>query len=149
LLLLRQLARVNSFLKTRGYLKMNTLIICLLIAAILPYLARIPVASAMAKAGGYNNDEPRAQQALLHGFGGRAVAAHKNSFEALIIFGLAVVTALATSHITPLIEYLAIAFIVSRVIYHIIYLMGISTLRSLIWFVGLVCSLTIMGLCIN
>lgn len=127
---------------------MNTLIICLFIASLMPYLARIPVGYAMAKAGGYNNDEPRLQQATLKGFGSRAVAAHKNSFESLIIFGIAVLAALATNNITPLTQNLAITYIIARIVYHIIFLMGLSSLRSLVWFVGFACSMVILGSCI-
>ena len=56
---------------------MNILIICLFIAMLLPYLAKMPVAVAMAKLGGYDNAHPRAQQAKLTGFGARALAGHQ------------------------------------------------------------------------
>jgi uncharacterized MAPEG superfamily protein len=128
---------------------MNLLICCLLIACILPYLAKIPLAKAQARAGGYDNNHPREQQGRLVGFGARALAAHQNSFESLIVFGIAVVSAIATSTVTTLIENLAVIHIVSRVIYHILYLMNLAALRSLIWTVGLLCSLTILGLCIS
>lgn len=127
---------------------MNTLIICLLIACILPYLSRIPLAIAMAKTGSYNNNYPRSQQATLQGFGARALAAHQNSFESLIIFATAVLTAMISNHVSTMVEYLAIVYIISRVIYHVLYLMNLAGLRSLIWFVGLVCSLTILGSCL-
>ena len=66
---------------------MYTLILCLFIACLFPYFAKIPVAMAMKdQPGGYDNNHPRAQQAALTGFGARAVAAHQNSFESLIIF---------------------------------------------------------------
>ena len=65
---------------------MTILIVCLFIACLLPYLAKIPTAIAMKnQPGGYDNNHPRAQQAMLTGFGARAVAAHQNSFESLII----------------------------------------------------------------
>ncbi|MGQ3892422.1 MAPEG family protein [Legionella sp. CNM-4043-24] len=128
---------------------MSTLIICLFIATLLPYLARVPVALAMNKApGGYNNDCPREQQASLKGFGARAIAAHQNSFEALLVFSTAALTAIASNHVTPMVQYLAIVFIISRLVYHALYLMNMASLRSLVWFIGLVCSLTILGSCI-
>jgi uncharacterized MAPEG superfamily protein len=127
---------------------MHTLIICLFIATLLPYLSKIPVAFCMAKAGGYNNNYPREQQASLQGFGARATAAHQNSFESLIVFSTAAITAIATNHVTTLVDNLAITYLVSRVIYHLLYLMNLASLRSLIWGVGLVCSLTILGSCI-
>ena len=128
---------------------MNILIICLFIAAIAPYLAKIPLVYAMNQAGGYNNNYPREQQASLQGFGARALGAHQNSFESLLIFSTAILTALATHTISPFIQGLAIVHIVSRLFYHIFYLMNWATLRSSIWAIGVLCSLIILGLCIH
>ena len=128
---------------------MTILIVCLFIACLLPYLAKIPTAIAMKnQPGGYDNNHPRAQQAMLTGFGARAVAAHQNSFESLIIFSAAILTALATQHITEAIQNLAIVYLVSRFIYHGFYLFNWATLRSTIWAVGLVCSLSIIWMCL-
>lgn len=128
---------------------MNILIICLLIAAILPYLAKIPVAIAMNKAGGYDNRNPREQAKRLQGEGARAWSAHKNSFESLIVFTAAIATALATQHITTFVQTLAVIHIISRAAYHICYLKDLATPRTLIWIVGLLCSLIILGACIQ
>lgn len=128
---------------------MSTLVICLFITTLLPYLSKAPLGWAMQKtAGGYNNNYPREQIASLHGFGARAAAAHQNSFEALIVFSTAALTAIATNHVTPMVQYLAIVFVISRVVYHALYLMNMATLRSLIWTVGMVCCLVILGSCI-
>ena len=128
---------------------MYTLILCLFIACLLPYISKIPTAIAMSKQPkGYDNNYPRAQQAVLTGFGARAVAAHQNSFESLIIFSTAVLTALATMHVTYNIQLLAIIYILSRVVYHLLYLLNWATLRSSIWAVGLIASLSIIWLCL-
>lgn len=128
---------------------MSTLILCLFIAAILPYLAKLPLVYAMQKAeGGYNNHHPREQQASLKGFGARALAAHQNSFESLIIFSSAILTALVTKSYSYTVQTLAIAYLISRVVYHFLYLMDWATLRSTVWFIGLVCSLSILWLSI-
>lgn len=127
---------------------MSTLLICLFIACILPYLSKLPLAYAMSQSGGYNNAHPRVQQAQLTGFGARAAAAHNNSFEALLVFGIAVLAALITQHITQTTEYLAIAFIALRIVYNVLYLANLALLRSTVWALGLVCSLTILGACI-
>jgi uncharacterized MAPEG superfamily protein len=127
---------------------MSLLITCLFIATIMPYLAKLPVAYAMHKAGGYNNNYPREQQARLQGFGARALAAHHNSFESLLIFAIAILTAIATNNHSSLIENLAVVHIVARCVYHVLYLMNLATLRSAIWAVGLLSSLIILGLCI-
>jgi uncharacterized MAPEG superfamily protein len=127
---------------------MTTLIICLFIAALLPFIAKIPVAIAMHKMGGYNNNHPRAQQAKLTGFGARAFAAHQNAFESLLIFSPAVLLAIATQNTGVFIEQLAITHIVARVLYNIAYLMNIGVIRSLIWGVGIISSFTIIYQCI-
>lgn len=127
---------------------MTTLIICLFITMLLPYLSKVPVGYAMHKAGGYNNQYPREQQAQLKGFGSRALAAHQNSFESLILFSAASLTALVTHHTSQTIQTLAIVHVVSRCIYHFFYLMDLSTLRSTIWFIGLGCCFVMMWICI-
>ena len=128
---------------------MNTLIICLFIAVLLPYLSRIPVGYAMQKAHGYNNAYPREQQANLKGFGARAIAAHQNSFEALLVFATAALAAMTTNHISVTTEYLAMIFIASRIVYHLMYLLNLATLRSLVWLAGFLSCLTILGSCIS
>ncbi len=128
---------------------MHTLILCLFIACLLPYLSKVPIAIAMSRQpGGYDNNHPRTQQALLVGFGARALAAHQNSFESLIIFSSAVVTALATQTINANTQGLAIGYLIARGVYHLLYLMNYSTLRSIVWGVGLFCSLGIILLCL-
>lgn len=122
---------------------MTILLICLFIAMMLPYLAKVPVAMAMAKLGGYDNAHPRAQQAKLTGFGARAIAGHQNAFESLLVFGIAVLTAIVTNNVTDLVAILAIVHVVARVIYHALYLLNYGTLRSLSWFVAIGASIGI------
>ena len=126
---------------------MTTLIICLFIAALLPFLAKVPVAIAMHKLNGYNNNHPRSQQAQLTGFGARALAAHQNAFESLTIFAPAILLAIATHNTGALIEQLAITHVVARVFYNIAYLINLGTIRSLIWAVGIISSFTIIYQC--
>ncbi len=128
---------------------MYTLVLCLFITAWFPFLSKIAVASAMAKEGGYDNNHPREQQKKLKGYGARALAAHQNSFEALLIFAVAVLSALVTNTNSWLTNYLAITFVISRILYHAFYLMNLSTLRSLIWFVGFGSSMFILGSCLT
>lgn len=127
---------------------MTTLIVCLFLGALLPFLAKAPVAAAMAKLGGYDNNHPRSQQINLTGFGARALAAHQNSFESFIIFAPAVLLAIATNKIGDSVQMLAMVHIASRVIYIILYLLDKSTLRSIVWAVGLISSLAIIWQCI-
>ncbi|MGL5491056.1 MAG: MAPEG family protein, partial [Shewanella sp.] len=60
-----------------------------------------------------------------------------NAFESLLIFGLAVLTVIATGKVTPMAEWLAIVHIVARFAYQILYLLNKGTLRSLSWFVAI------------
>lgn len=122
---------------------MHTILICLLIAMLLPYAAKVPLAIAMGKSGRYDNNHPRAQQALLTGFGARALAGHQNAFESLMVFGVAVLTALITNNVTDVVALLAIVHVVARVVYHAMYLLNYGTLRSLSWFVAIGASIAI------
>jgi len=126
---------------------MTILIACLFIALLLPFIAKIPVAIAMNKLNGYDNNHPREQQAKLTGFGARAVAAHQNAFESVIIFAPAVLLAVATKHTGELIQQLAVVHVVARCLYNVLYLLNISVLRSLVWAVGIISSFTIIWQC--
>ncbi|ABV38332.1 conserved hypothetical protein [Shewanella sediminis HAW-EB3] len=123
---------------------MTTLLICLFIAMLLPYLAKGPVAVAMAKLGGYDNSHPREQQSRLTGFGARAVAAHQNAFESLLIFGLSVLAVIATQNVTDTAALLAVIHVIARTAYQVLYLIDKGTLRSLSWFVAIFCSFGIL-----
>lgn len=128
---------------------MNTLIYCLIAAALLPYLAKIPVAIAMSKLGGYDNNHPRDQQAKLQGFGARALAAHQNAFESLIVFSASILLAIATNTVNESVQLFAILHIGFRVAYHILYLANIGVMRSICWAVAIGSSFFIMGQCIQ
>jgi uncharacterized MAPEG superfamily protein len=118
---------------------------CLFFAALLIYLAKIPVAKAMQEEGrGYDNHHPRAQQARLTGFGARAVAAHQNSIEMFPLFAAGVLMAHVTQTQGWFVDLLAIIFIVSRVLYLFLYWIDKASLRSLVWVIGLVCCLLLM-----
>ena len=127
---------------------MTILIICLFIALLLPFLAKAPLALAMSQLGGYNNNHPRSQQNQLTGFGARALAAHLNAFESLIIFAPAILLAIATLNTNSLVINLAITHVAARIAYHIFYLTNFGKLRSMVWFIATVCSFTIVYLCI-
>ena len=123
---------------------MEIIIVCVLIAVLLPYLAKAPLAFAMAKESRYDNHYPRRQQARLTGFGARALAAHQNSFEALIIISAASAVVLATNTVSAGIEWLAIIHIVARVIYCLMYYIDQDKLRSLSWFVATACPVAML-----
>ncbi|WP_415759705.1 MAPEG family protein [Pseudomonas sp. LT1P18] len=117
---------------------------CVFISALLIFVAKIPVAKAMNDQGGYDNHLPRQQQAQLTGFGARALAAHQNCFEAFILFAVGVLMAHTTQTAGWLIDLLAIIFVITRIIYLLCYWVDLAWQRSLVWGVGLVCSLLLM-----
>src|SRR5262245_348086 len=110
---------------------------CIGIAYLLVFIPKIPVAIGQAKApGGYDNKNPREQQAKLTGWAARARNAHLNGFEAFAPFAAAVMVAHlggADPHWTNI---LAIAHVASRALYPFIYMADLGTLRSAVWSVG-------------
>ncbi|MFG0380639.1 MAPEG family protein [Pseudomonas sp. zbq_18] len=119
---------------------------CLFFSAVLIFLAKAPVAKAMAEEGGgrYDNHHPRAQQARLTGFGARALAAHQNSFEAFPLFAAGVLVGHVTQTQGSLIDTLAVLFVVSRVLYLLLYWADMAWQRSVVWVIGLACSLLLL-----
>jgi uncharacterized MAPEG superfamily protein len=120
---------------------MRTALICVLIAGLMPYLW-----TAVAKVLGprYDNRNVRGWQSRLTGMAQRAHAAHLNSFEAFPFFAAAVLAAIAAHADMQRVAMLSIAFIVARLVYGAIYLWGMAALRSLVWFVGLGCVISIL-----
>jgi uncharacterized MAPEG superfamily protein len=118
---------------------------CVFISALMIFLAKAPVAKAMqAESGHYDNHHPRAQQARLTGFGARALSAHLNSFEAFPLFAAGVLMA-HVSHVNGmLVDWLAIIFVVARGLYLLCYWIDLHWQRSLVWSIGLLCSLLLM-----
>jgi len=119
---------------------------CLFISALLIFIAKVPLAKAMATEGGghYDNHHPRAQQARLNGFGARALAAHLNTIEAFPLFAAGVLVAYVTNNHGILVDVLAVTFVVARVLYLFCYWADLHWQRSVVWVVGLLCSLLLM-----
>ena len=107
-----------------------------LVAALLPYVFTL-----LAKAGGrrYNNYSPREFLEKQEGYRKRAHWTQLNSFEAFPPFAAAVIIAHLTGVAQGTIDGLAIAFIVCRVLYGVMYLANQAALRSLVWMAGLGC----------
>ena len=120
---------------------------CLLAAVLLPYVWVPFTAEDRAKAeGGFDNFNPRAQQAKLSGRAARAIAAHKNSFEALAAFAPAVVVNHIVGADATQSAAVAVAWVVLRVLYGVLYLANAGNPRSVVWFLSLACSLALFGL---
>ena len=117
---------------------MTTSVICIFAAFLLNMLSKGPVALAMSRQpGGYDNKDPRAQQACLAGWGRRAVAAHLNGFEAFPAFAAAVLVAMVTGADPVWTSRLAVAFVIARTLYLPLYIFDLDFLRSAVWTVGL------------
>lgn len=115
---------------------------CLLAAVLLPY-AWVPfTAQERASAeGGFDNHHPREQQAKLSGRAARALAAHKNSFEALAVFAPAVVVNHLVGADPTASAGLAVVWVALRVLYGVLYLSNAGNPRSIVWGLSLLCSL--------
>lgn len=121
----------------------------ILLAIVLTFVARGAVVVAILKSGEvYDNAHPRAQQAKLTGLGARANAAHANSFEALIMFAPAALAAFVTGASPATANALAAGFLAARLVYIGLYLGNIPMMRSLVWGVGFVCTVGLLGLAI-
>lgn len=110
---------------------------CVLIAFLLPY-----VCTYIAKfGGGYrlsDNHDPRDFLDSIGGLPRRAHSAQLNGFEITPFFAAAVIIAhLTGGALQVTVDVLSILFVTSRLLYIIFYLMDWATLRSLVWFVGL------------
>ncbi len=119
---------------------MTTPFVCVLIAFVLFWAARIPVLIALGRTkAGFDNKHPHRQLAKLaqiEGFGARAVGAQRALGEAFAPFAAAVIIADLAGADTRRMAVLAIAFVVSEIIYVAAYLANADYLRSFVWLVG-------------
>ena len=125
---------------------MSLVIGSVILAALMVMITKIPVAYAMAQKGGYDNKQPREQQAKLQGFGLRALAAHQNSIEAFPLFAIGVVLALWAEAPLASVEMLCGVFVLARFAYMACYWFDIASLRSVVWFMGFGSSIWLMAL---
>ena len=107
---------------------------CVLIAGLLPYVFTI-----LAKSGkGFDNHAPRKYLANLSGWRARANWAQQNSFEIFPFFASGIIIAGILGKNPSMVRELAIAFIISRLIYGLCYILDYALLRSLVWLVGII-----------
>lgn len=115
---------------------------CILIAAMLPY---VWVGIAKSSVPGYNNKDPRGWIAKQESYRVRnAYNAQLNAFEAFPAFAAAVLMAQFAQVDVQRVMWLAVAFVVFRVLHGVFYLTSTQALRSLSWFGGLACVLILM-----
>jgi len=111
----------------------------ILIAGLLPYAATLIAKSRK----DFDNANPRAWLARQEGFRARAHAAQLNSFEALPFFAAAVIVANLRGAQQGTIDLLCMVFIAARVAYIAFYVANLAPLRSLVWFVGIGCTVAL------
>ncbi len=113
---------------------------CLLVATLLPIAC-----AGIAKWGfvGFDNHRPREWLARQEGWRARAHSAQQNSWEALAVFGAAVLTAHVAHAPQSTVDLLALGFISARLAYIACYLADLASLRSLVWLAGLGCSIAL------
>lgn len=111
----------------------------LLVAIVLPY-AFTGFAKFQGGFGPKENHNPREFLEKLDGARKRAHWAQLNSFEVTPPFAVALIMAhqIGTAAQGTL-DALAVAFVVSRVLYGICYIADWASLRSLVWFAGMLC----------
>ena len=116
--------------------------LCILIAALLPY---VWVGIAKSGAPRYDNRDPRGWMAKqdnprVH----RASAAQFNAFEAFAPFAASVLMAQFAGVDPQRIGWLAIAFVILRVLHGVLYVTNNARLRSLVWAGALACLIALM-----
>jgi uncharacterized MAPEG superfamily protein len=108
----------------------------ILLAGLMPYLT---VGFAKFSGGRYDNHHPRQWATGLEGRRARAYAAHQNHFEFFPFFAAAVIIAEWKTGGSLAINALALTAIGARIAYTFCYLKDLASLRSLSWFIGILC----------
>jgi uncharacterized MAPEG superfamily protein len=123
---------------------------CVLVMALLPIVcAGLSKSSGFGKRrrdGGYDNADPRAWLTKQDGFSARANAAQANTFEALPFFFAAVIIAHQLGAYQLRLDVLAMAFVVLRILYVMMYLAGMASMRSGIWVTAFAVNIAILFL---
>ena len=121
---------------------------CVLVAALLPILcagiAKWGLFGKPRSEGGYDNHNPRAWLARQTDWRARANAAQANSFEALPLFIGAVIIAHQLHAPQTRLDILAFLYIFTRLVYILMYLADMATVRSLAWVVALGLNIAIL-----
>jgi uncharacterized MAPEG superfamily protein len=115
--------------------------LCLLAAVLLTIASIMP--AKLSGARDYDNSNPRDPGFYTPGLRTRAQGAHQNGFEAFPLFAASVILAEMRGVPQGTVNALAVAFIVARVVYVLMYLGDRPTLRSAVWTVAVACNLAI------
>jgi uncharacterized MAPEG superfamily protein len=128
---------------------MKTPFWCVLVAIFLPYtLAGVASYFKIKQFGSIDNHHPRAQATALEGAGARTYGAQLNAWEALVVFGLAVVVAHLAGADPGASSLASVIFLVARVLHAVFYISDMAPLRTLMFVVASVCCLWLFGLAV-
>ncbi|MEJ6486474.1 MAPEG family protein [Nostoc punctiforme UO1] len=117
-------------------------------AVVLIYLPFLVVAYARVRIGKEMLATPRAMFDKLPPYAQRATWAHQNTFEAFMVFAAAALMAYVSGVNSFTAQLAAIAFVVARFLYSIFYILNIPPLRSLMFAIGMLGSITLIFLSI-
>jgi uncharacterized MAPEG superfamily protein len=115
--------------------------LCLLACVVLTIVSIMP-----AKMDGlreYDNGNPRDPRFYTPGLRIRSQGAHLNGYEAFPFFAASVILAEMRGVPQGVVNWLAVAFVVARIVYVLLYLGDRPSARSAVWSVGLACNLAI------
>ena len=112
---------------------------CVLLAALMPLAC-----AWMAKKSGFDNRNPRTWWGQQTGWRARANAAQANCFEALPFFIGAVLIAHQLGAVQVRLDILAFVYITLRVIYVVMYIADLPTIRSIVWVLALLVNIGIL-----
>lgn len=115
--------------------------LCLLAAVILTIVSIMPAKWSGAR--DYDNSRPRDPGFFTPGLRARSQGAHLNGFEAFPFFAASVILAEMRGVAQGTVNALAVAFILLRIVYVLMYLGDRPTLRSVVWSVAFACNLAI------
>lgn len=123
--------------------QVSVAIYCMIIASLLPFSFTL-IAKVTAGFKPKDNQNPRQMLAQTEGLAARANAAQLNSFETLPMFLAAVLMAQYMIVPQAIINQLAMAYVVLRVMYGFAYLANLASFRSVIWLLGLACPILLL-----
>lgn len=123
---------------------------CVFVAAVLPLLctaiAKYGSLAQPRQQGGFDNHNPRSWLATQTGWRARANAAQQNSFEALPFFVGAVLIAHQLGAPQTMLDILAFVYVVLRLLFILMYLADLASVRSVIWTLAFAVNIGIMFL---
>lgn len=108
------------------------LLLSIALAAVLVYLPFLAVGYGRLKVG-YDPSAPRAMLAKLPPYAQRATWAHENAFESMILFAPAALMAYVTEQQSTTALAAAAVYLVARALYPVFYIANIPALRSLMF----------------